>query len=101
MAVLVIDVKDVALLHVAAVLDPDVKNERIQAWGHKCNWNDILAAMRKLRPQHKLVSDFPNLGSQNISTDSTLPLALLKKWGNEDGWRSLEKTVADNLMYVE
>ncbi|RDW59962.1 hypothetical protein BP6252_13049 [Coleophoma cylindrospora] len=38
-----IDVKDVALLHVAAVLDPGLKNARLQAWAESYGWYDVLA----------------------------------------------------------
>lgn len=53
------DVKDVALVHVAAVLDPEVKNARINSWGISTHWNEILAMFRKLRPKHKFVDDYP------------------------------------------
>ncbi|KZF19798.1 putative NAD dependent epimerase/dehydratase [Xylona heveae TC161] len=92
-----IDVKDVALLHVAAILDPTVKNERLQAWAENCNWNDILAIMRRLYPQHHFVEDFPDATKLSITTDFTLPLSLLKKWGDQAGWRTLEQTVPDNV----
>ncbi|KAK8087396.1 hypothetical protein PG994_002370 [Apiospora phragmitis] len=42
-AIIHINVKDVALLHVAATLDPACNGARLQAWGEHCNMNDILA----------------------------------------------------------
>ncbi|KAH8798511.1 hypothetical protein F5884DRAFT_758745 [Xylogone sp. PMI_703] len=89
--------KDVAVLHVAAILDPAIKNARLQAWGHKCNGNDILAIMRKHYPQHKFVSDLANQTVLSISADFTEPLALLKKWADQEQWKSLEQTVIDNV----
>lgn len=91
-----IDVKDVALLHVAAILDPHVSDERLQAWADKCNWNDILAIMRKLYPQRHFIDDLPGMAKLDITTDLALPLALLNKWGHQTGWRTLEQTVEDN-----
>jgi hypothetical protein len=95
-----INVKDVALLHVAAVLDNEVKNARLQAWAQPCNWNDILAIMRKLYPQREFMHDFPNLSELTLSTDFSQPLGLLKKWGRQDGWKSLEETIADNMRVL-
>ncbi|KAL3450422.1 hypothetical protein BJX65DRAFT_305259 [Aspergillus insuetus] len=74
------DVKDVALLHVAATLDPDVKNARLQAWGHSSNWNEILAILCKLRPQKKFVDDYPDPHHLRVSIDQTESVALLNKW---------------------
>jgi len=92
-----VDVKDVGLLHVAAVLDPEVKNARLQAWAQGCNWNDILAIMRRLYPEHKFIDDIPGQSLPSLTTDFTLQLRLLKKWAGQDGWRTLEQTVVDDL----
>lgn len=94
------DVKDVAVLHVAAALDPDVNHARLQAWGHRCNGNDILAIMRKHYPQHEFVDDLANQTVLTFSADFSEPLALLKKWANQDGWRPLEQTVVENVDSV-
>lgn len=100
MVVIHIDVKDVALLHVAAVLDPEVKNARLQAWAEYCDWNDVLAIVRRLYPQRTFVNDIPTPIALSMTTDLSQPLALLKKWGNQDGWKSLEETVADNMKNI-
>ncbi|KAL7906100.1 NAD(P)-binding protein [Trichoderma velutinum] len=92
-----VDVKDVAVLHVAAALDPDVNSARLQAWGHKCNGNDVLAIMRKHYPDHKFVDDMDNQTVLTFSADFSEPLALLKKWANQDGWKPLEQTVVENV----
>ncbi|KAG7122570.1 NAD-dependent epimerase/dehydratase terH like protein [Verticillium longisporum] len=64
-----VDVKDIALLHVAAILDPDIKNARLQAWGHSQHWNDLLAVLRNLRPQEEFIPDYPDRSLLTISTD--------------------------------
>ncbi|RDW57271.1 hypothetical protein BP5796_12721 [Coleophoma crateriformis] len=92
-----IDVKDVGLLHVAALLDPELQDARLPAWAEYCNWNDVLAIMRRLYPQRKFIDDLPPSTPITITTDCSQPLALLKKWGNQDGWTSLEESVADNM----
>jgi len=92
-----VDIKDVGLLHVAALLDPDVRSERIQAWGRYHTWNEILAVFRKLYPEHKVMDNFAGLPDLNLATDESRPLALLEKWGGQNGWREFEATVRDNL----
>ncbi len=94
-----------AALHVAAVLDPAVENRRMQAWNVACTWNDVLAAMRRLYPHHDppFVDDFVPADTPplNLTTDLSLPLALLKKWYGQDGWRSLDDSVADELRVIK
>ncbi|KAH6663303.1 hypothetical protein F5X68DRAFT_177957 [Plectosphaerella plurivora] len=92
-----VDVKDIALLHVAAILDPEVKNARLQAWGHLAHWNDLLAILRKLRPQREFIADYTDYEHLTMSTDFSQPFALLKKWGGQDGWRSLEAGLAEGI----
>ena len=97
LAAFFIDVKDVALLHVAAVLDPEVKNARLQTWAHNSNWNDLLAILRQLRPQKKFLEDWPETQYLTQSTDESESIALLKKWANQDGWKPLQTTVAETI----
>ncbi|KAK0740077.1 hypothetical protein B0T18DRAFT_470585 [Schizothecium vesticola] len=92
-----IDVKDVGLLHVAAVLDGEVKNKRLQAWAQGCTWNDILAILRGLYPDRKFIDDLPGQERPSVTSDFTLQIELLKKWGGQEGWRTLEQTVEDNM----
>ncbi|KAK5991923.1 NAD-dependent epimerase/dehydratase terH [Cladobotryum mycophilum] len=99
-AIFEIDVKDVALLHVASILDPDTSNARLQAWGRKANWNHVLREIRKLYPDHKVVDDFPGDPQLTITTDFSESFALLKKWGKQDGWKPFEQTVAENLKPI-
>jgi nucleoside-diphosphate-sugar epimerase len=100
------DVKDVALLHVAAALDPDVKNARLQAWGHSANWNEILAILRELRPNKKFVDDYPDPHHLRVSIDQAESVALLNKWRQrrgKGGWTSLEDSIFENITnpYLE
>jgi hypothetical protein len=90
-------VKDVASIHVAAVLDPQVNNARLQSWGHNTHWNDILAILRKLRPQKKFIDDYPNPQHIKVLVDQSEAIALLKKWSGKDVWTSLEESVSDNV----
>lgn len=81
----------------AVVLDPECDGARLQAWGEYCNMNDILAILRKTNPQKRFMDNFTNQTKLTITTDYDQQLALLKKWGGQDGWTPLEQTVADGV----
>lgn len=91
------DVKDVALVHVAAILDPEVANARLQSWGHPAHVNDILAVLRGLRPQKSFVDDYPNPYHLRVSVDQSDCVVLLKKWAGQDGWIPLKDSIAENI----
>ncbi len=86
-----------ALVHVAAVLDPEVKNARLQSWGHSAHWNDTLAILRKLRPQKKFMEDYPDPQYLKVSVDQSDAIALVKTWSGKDGWTSLEDSVSESI----
>ncbi|KPM41009.1 hypothetical protein AK830_g5538 [Neonectria ditissima] len=92
-----VDVKDVALLHVVAILDPEVKNARLQTWGHSSNWNEFLAVLRKLRPQKEFIADYPDPDYLTILADQSDSVALLKKWAGQDGWKPLKDSISDSI----
>jgi hypothetical protein len=92
-----VDVQDVALIHVAALLDPDVKDARLQTWGHKAHWNDFLPILRELRPQRKFIPDYPETFYLKLSTDQSESVALLKKWAGQDGWKPLRQIIAEAI----
>jgi hypothetical protein len=94
------NVKDCAMLHVAAVLDPDVKNERLIGWGQPCTWNDTVIIMRRLCPDRKFTDEIPNLDKYNITADDEKSLAVLKRWTGQDGWSSLEESIAQFLPNI-
>ncbi|KPI43391.1 Aldehyde 2 [Cyphellophora attinorum] len=87
------DVKDIALIHVAAVLDPEIKNARLQSWGLSTHWNDILALLREFRPERKFVDDYPERTEIRVSVDQSDALAILKKWGGQSEWTPLRDSV--------
>jgi len=87
----------VALIHIAAVLDPEVKNARLQSWGHSAHWNDVLAILRERCPQKKFIDDYPKPYYLKVSVDQSESLALLRKWSDKDGWTSLEDSISENI----
>lgn len=53
--------------------------------------------MRRLYPTHKVIDDFPEALAVSITIDDSIALKLLKKWGQQDGWKSLEDSVRETI----
>ena len=90
-----VDVKDTARLHVGALIDPEIENERILAVAHPFNCNDTLASLRKLYPN----TEFPNNiedNSRDLSKlDNRRGEELLKTFGRP-GWTGLQESIHEN-----
>jgi hypothetical protein len=96
----------VALVHVAAVLDPEVKDARIQAWGHSVHWNEVLAVLRELCPERTFVDDYPESYHLQVSVDQSQSVELMKKWSGKadrSGWTTLKESIVENVRnpYLE
>ncbi|KAI5206473.1 NAD(P)-binding protein [Aureobasidium subglaciale] len=94
-----VNVQDTARLHVAALTDSDINNERIFAYAEPYNWNSVLAAMRKARPDKKVPEDRKD-NSKDLS--KVLPKAraeeILKKNFGQDGFIGLDESIKANIQ---
>ena len=97
-----VDVRDVARLHVAALTDPDIKNERVFAFAEPFNWNDILRVLRKLRPNHTFSPDMEN-DEKDLSIVEPQARAeeILKKNFGQEGFTVLEDTLEANIAHLQ
>lgn len=91
-----VNVRDTARLHVAALIDPEVEGQRILAYAESFNNNDVLGVMRRLYPEKKIPDDEEGLGRDLSRLDNKPGEELLKKFGRE-GWTNLEESVRDNV----
>ncbi|KAF1347002.1 hypothetical protein BDV97DRAFT_358302 [Delphinella strobiligena] len=92
-----VNVGDTARLHVAALTDPEIVSERVFAFAETYNNNEILAALRKLRPGHKFPSDFED-NRHDLSEVVQRKRAdeiLKKHYGR--GFRGLEESIKESL----
>ncbi|PNP50089.1 hypothetical protein THARTR1_09221 [Trichoderma harzianum] len=92
-----VDVRDVALLHVAALLDPSIEGARLPAWGYEFNWNDILKILQQLNPGKALPVALDNPEGFNGTADVAQAKHALKQWSGQGDFTSLEKGVIDTL----
>ncbi|KAK5675794.1 hypothetical protein LTS10_011525 [Elasticomyces elasticus] len=79
-----VNVQDTARLHVSALLDPDCNGERTLAFAAPFNGNDVLAALRKLRPDHKLLDDVPGQSKDVTEIPTENAEKLWKKHYNKE-----------------
>ncbi|KAJ9606741.1 hypothetical protein H2200_008750 [Cladophialophora chaetospira] len=99
-----VNVRDNAYLHVAALLDPTIRSQRIFASAGKYNWNDIISIFRKLRPDNRLIPDPPQNEPRdltNVDAVSKRAETLLKSSFDVAGWTGLGQSLAESLEDFE
>jgi len=93
-----VDVQDTGRLHVAAITNPDINNERIFAFSEPFNFNDVLRALRKIRPDHKFPEDFQDDNVRDRSKVQNQRGAELLKTFGRPGWTTLSESLANNIQ---
>ncbi|OBS22849.1 hypothetical protein FPOA_09172 [Fusarium poae] len=92
-------VSDVAVIYVAAVIDPEVKGTRIQALAKSFNWNTALAVMRAAYPKEDFEEDFiPGDPTLSYKIENDIAPGLLQKWAGRE-WISLEKGITETIDF--
>lgn len=87
-----VDVRDVARLHVAALLHPDYTGERIFAYADRFNWNDILGCLRQIRSEKSYAKDGV-LGRDRTEVEIQRSLDLLSEVYGQQDWTNLQDCV--------
>jgi hypothetical protein len=92
-----VDVRDTARLHVAALVEHDVQNERIFAFSEPFNFHDIFNIIERLRPGHSLPENLA-VNERDLMKVEERPRSeeLLQRMGMV-GFISLEDSVAATL----
>lgn len=81
------------------MLDESLKNERIFAFAAPFNANAAIDAIKRVAPSvdaSKLKKD-PNEPSDLSKVPNELGAELLKKWYGQDGYKSFDQSVKENL----
>lgn len=87
-----IDTIDCARLHVGALLDPDVENQRLFGYAEPYTWNDILAMFRRMYPDRAFMADLPDQGQDLSTVANERASEVLRKFGRP-GFTPLEESV--------
>jgi len=96
-----IDVQDTARLHVAALLHPDVKNERVFAYAYPKNSTNTIKLLRELYPERTFPDPPENEGEDQANITAKPRAEELLRWTGVDGWTSYKdsmKLVTDTLL---
>lgn len=84
------DVKDVASLHVGALLLPQVKSERLFAYAGRYTVNDFLRIFKTVYPSRDFPEDVANILEDATEVPNKRSTEVLKLLGLK-GWKSLEE----------
>lgn len=71
------------LVHLVALNQPDVENERISAFVQPFNWNGVLATLRELRAGHVFPEDILGLGRDSSKVSTEREELLLRRMGRK------------------
>lgn len=104
-----VNVRDCARVHLIALLDTNVANERIFAFDEIFTWTKVIDIISELRPKDagRLQALSPKDEVADATTvDNQLGGQLLKKWFGQDGekdrgWSGLRRAVEENLEGVQ
>ena len=88
-----VDTQDVARLHLAALIDPNVENERVLAYQEPYNWNQLLSIFRKEYPNRKFIDDLADQGVDLSTVSNERSVEILKRFGKKDGFTPLEESL--------
>ncbi|EKG20396.1 hypothetical protein MPH_02322 [Macrophomina phaseolina MS6] len=92
--------EDVGLIHVAALVHPDVGNERIFAYAGPYSWNDWLKTFRELCPGKKFPDDAPGLDYAMSKIEGRERAERLLIDMGKPGFMGLEETVKANIEHL-
>ncbi|KPI39811.1 Aldehyde 2 [Cyphellophora attinorum] len=90
-----VDAKDLARLHVIALLNQTVTSERLFGLAGRFEWKDVIDNLRELRPSSKkLVTDFPPARTGNVEIVPTeRSKELLRSFFGQEEWTSLKDSL--------
>lgn len=94
-----VNVQDVARIHAIALLDPEIKSERLFAFAHPFQWTDMVRLLRKYRPGNDRIPNPPENEGHDLTEVPPAKRAekLLKEWFGQPGWVSLEQSIKEGL----
>ncbi|OJD38654.1 aldehyde reductase protein [Diplodia corticola] len=95
-----INIKDMARLHVAALVHPGVVNERIFGFAGTYTMNEFLAFYRKHYPDREFPADIPGLESDLVEVKPAKRAEEILKGMGRPGFETLEDTVMDNIIDI-
>jgi nucleoside-diphosphate-sugar epimerase len=96
-----VDVRDDARVHVAALLDGDVNGRRLYAFARPFNWNDVLGALRRVEPGKEFMADLDGQWSDETKVENGPAKELLKKWFGQEDWTPFDEIIKANIADLQ
>jgi len=95
----IVDSRDAAAIHVAALLSDETNGERLWAAGHRYTANDLLQIWREAFPDRKILPDFDFPQAPSIIVDKSKSTKLLRDFEGRD-WHPLRESALGNVTNV-
>jgi nucleoside-diphosphate-sugar epimerase len=93
-----VDVRDTARLHLAALIEEDVKSERLFSAAFPYSYNGLIKAFKALAPEGKQLPDIiEGLAESEQTANNARSEELLKRLGRP-GWGRPEDFIRDNIL---
>lgn len=92
-----VDVEDIAKLHLAALIFPDVTGERLLGFAHRFNYNSFLRVFRSLAPERTFPQDDPGQRQSSTIVECQRSIELLQRFGGR-GWLSFEESIRRSCL---
>jgi nucleoside-diphosphate-sugar epimerase len=90
-------VRDTAKLHVVALINPDVQNERVFAFAETYTRHQFFTIIKEARPNAKL-EVVPESNDRDLSEVAERPRALaLLDWFGKDSFTPLKESIVDTI----
>lgn len=97
-----VNVGDIALIHAIALLDPNVKSERLFAFAAPFTWTGVIDILRKLRPSNKSIPNPPEDELPDLSdiVPAKRAESLLRTFFGQSGWIQLQQSLKEGIDSV-
>lgn len=89
--------KDNAKMHLSAILDSEVQNERLLAFAEPFNFNALLAVMLKIDPGRTFPEALPRIHGDVSEVDNGRFVELLKRVG-QGGWSTIKDSIRQGVQ---
>ena len=94
------DVEDSSILHIAALILPDIVSQRIFAVNGGWSIRSVTRLLRRLYPQHKIPRDGEPYGDdRTVFTEAPKAEELLRRMGRK-GWTDMETSVERTISGI-
>ena len=92
-----IDAGDTARLHVAALIHPDAKSERIFGYGHRKTWTEWIKLLKQWYPDRKFPQPMPH-ESVDLSNVTARPNAeYYLRWLHGKGFKAMDESIRETI----